>query len=62
MANASIYLGTTIGSSLGGLLYAHAGGFKTLDLFTIICFLISLLLFMKSGLFTSMRQAKKELI
>lgn len=60
LANASMYLGTTIGSSLGGLLYAHAGGFKSLSLFTVICFLISLLLFMKSGLFTAMRQEKNR--
>ncbi|MET1249421.1 MFS transporter [Sporolactobacillus sp. STCC-11] len=56
LANASMYLRTTIGSSLGGWLYANAGGFKTLSIFTVVCFLLSFLLFMRSGLFPSMRR------
>jgi predicted MFS family arabinose efflux permease len=49
LANSSMYFGTTIGSSIGGMIYANLGGFKTLSIFTDLCFLLSLLLFLKSG-------------
>jgi predicted MFS family arabinose efflux permease len=55
LANSFMYFGTTIGSSIAGMLYANIGGFVSISIFTVICFLVSLILFLKNGLFPTDR-------
>ncbi|KOS03683.1 hypothetical protein AM598_05245, partial [Paenibacillus polymyxa] len=49
LANSSMYCGTAVGSFTAGMLYAHSGGFISVSLFTVICFSMSLILFLRSG-------------
>ncbi|MCH5584734.1 MFS transporter [Shimazuella sp. AN120528] len=56
LANATMYLGSTIGSTVAGILYANASGFLSVSLFTVLCLLSSLLLFQKSGVLPSSQQ------
>lgn len=49
LANASMYFGATIASSVAGILYTHFHGFVSVSLFTVLCLLVSLLLFHRSG-------------
>lgn len=49
LANSSMYFGTTFGSFTAGILYAHMGGFISVSLFTVLCFSMSLVLFIRSG-------------
>jgi uncharacterized membrane protein YfcA len=40
-----MYIGTTLGSLVGGILYGHISGFLSVTIFTSLSFMISLLLF-----------------
>ncbi|WP_226002157.1 MFS transporter [Paenibacillus sp. BJ-4] len=53
LANSSMYFGTTVGSFTAGILYAHTGGFISVSLFTVLCFSMSLVLFLRSGVLPS---------
>lgn len=53
LANSSMYFGTTVGSFTAGILYAHTGGFIAVSLFTMLCFSMSLILFLRSGVLPS---------
>ncbi|MGQ3478711.1 MFS transporter [Paenibacillus sp. TY11] len=53
LANSSMYLGTTVGSFTAGILYAHTGGFISVSLFTVLCFSMSLILLLRSGVLPS---------
>jgi predicted MFS family arabinose efflux permease len=60
LANALMYLGTTIGSSIAGILYANTGGFVAVSLFAVICFFLSLVFYLNSGLFPFSRRAQTK--
>ncbi|GMX61416.1 MFS transporter [Paenibacillus elgii] len=49
LANSSMYFGATIASSVAGVLYTNFSGFVSVSLFTVLCFIVSLLLFLRSG-------------
>ncbi|MEH7095044.1 MFS transporter [Neobacillus vireti] len=53
LANASMYLGTTVGSFVAGMLYSNIGGFISVSFFTGLCFIFSLIFFIKSGVLPS---------
>ncbi|MDQ0191612.1 MFS transporter [Alicyclobacillus cycloheptanicus] len=57
LANSSMNFGATIGAYVAGVLYAHVSGFMSVTLFAALCFLISMLLFLASGLLPSRRQS-----
>ncbi|WP_163859292.1 MFS transporter [Paenibacillus elgii] len=49
LANSSMYFGATLASSVAGVLYTRLDGFVSVSLFTVLCFIVSLLLFLRSG-------------
>lgn len=51
LANASMYIGTAIGGVVGGQLLANFSGFFGVAGFTVICYLISLVVYTYSGAF-----------
>lgn len=55
LANSSMYFGTMVGSFTAGMLYAHIGGFISVSLFSVICFGVSLILFLRSGVLLGLR-------
>lgn len=60
LANASMYFGTTVGSFVAGMLYANISGFISVSIFTGLCFIFSLTLFIKSGILPSNHQIDSE--
>ncbi|RYL94295.1 MFS transporter [Sporolactobacillus sp. THM7-4] len=64
LANSSMYFGTTIGSSFAGVLYAGAGGFRGVCVLTVLCFILSFGLFLKSGILPEPKRSelKKETV
>ncbi|RYM04761.1 MFS transporter [Sporolactobacillus sp. THM7-7] len=57
LANSFMYFGTTIGSWAAGLLYANMHGFLSVGFFAVICFILSLILFIQSGLLPTQQQS-----
>lgn len=55
LANSSMYFGTMVGSFTAGMLYTHSGGFISVSLFSVICFGVSLILFLRSGVLLGLR-------
>lgn len=53
LANSSMYFGTTVGALVAGLLYSNIGGFISVCIFTVLCFIFSLFLFLNSGVLPS---------
>lgn len=51
LANAAMYLGTTIGGIIGGLLFSRFSGFIGVALFTVLAYSVSLSVYASSGLF-----------
>lgn len=58
LANAAMYLGTTIGGIIGGLLFSRFSGFIGVALFTVLAYSVSLSVYASSGLFR--KQEKKS--
>ncbi|TXK81854.1 MFS transporter [Paenibacillus sp. N3.4] len=58
LSNAAMYGGTTIGGFAGGALYAAFSGFQAVSLFTSLLFIISLFVFVGSGIMN--QQVEKE--
>ncbi|GMR67067.1 MFS transporter [Bacillus sp. MN7755] len=52
LSNTVMYSGTTIGGYIGGILYGTYGGFAAIGFFTTAMFLLSLILFITSGVLT----------
>jgi predicted MFS family arabinose efflux permease len=52
LSSAVMYGATTLGAYLAGLLYAHVGGFQSVCLFTAVCYALSTVLWISSGVLT----------
>lgn len=51
VSNAAMYGGTTLGGAIGGLLFARFSGFMGIANFTVIMYILSLLIYAKAGIF-----------
>lgn len=49
LSNSVMYAGTTLGGAIGGFLYANYGGFVSISFFTAIMFVVSMFVFLSSG-------------
>ncbi|MFM0068847.1 MFS transporter [Paraburkholderia aspalathi] len=58
LANAAVYVGTTIGGVVGGILLSRAQGFFGVTTFTILCYLAALSVCAWAGAFRSVRIGK----
>jgi predicted MFS family arabinose efflux permease len=53
LSNVAMYSGTTIGGILGGLLFNHFSGFIGVAFFTVLLYILYLLVYKSSGIFKS---------
>ncbi|MGY3778739.1 MFS transporter [Isobaculum melis] len=62
LSNAAMYAGTTVGGIVGGLLFTRFPGFFGIAYFTILTYLVVLVIYKMSGIFkkTSITASKKE--
>lgn len=51
VSNAAMYIGTTVGSMTGGVLFARFDGFWGVSIFAVGMFILSLLIYSKTGVF-----------
>jgi predicted MFS family arabinose efflux permease len=61
LSQATMYASITLGSWIAGLLYAQFNGFSAVGIFSAVCFAISLLTFILSGVLTFQVKTKKDL-
>jgi DHA1 family inner membrane transport protein len=55
LANAAMYVGTTVGGVVGGMLLAHVSGFRGVAGFTVAAYLVALAVFATAGAFRTSR-------
>lgn len=51
LSNAAMYSGTIIGGVFGGILFNHFNGFIGVSFFTVLLYILSLLVYKSSGIF-----------
>lgn len=55
VSNAAMYFGTTLGGAVGGLLFARFTGFMGIAYFTVIMYILSLMIYTSTGIFRSQK-------
>jgi len=61
LANAAMYLGTTIGGAVGGILLSKFDGFVGVAYFAIVLYLISLFVYYKAGAFSFNNNSERSI-
>lgn len=59
ISNAAMYSGTTLGGAIGGFLFAQFSGFIGVAFFTVIMYILSLLIYSGTGIFIVSKGLKK---